>query len=235
MVSLEKTTLYLIILFGLSTSIFSQNEKNTENRLDTVFYKHNPRENIIGLNIGFSGMATGGILKNKAGSAIFTAHIGITYNHYFTNWLAINTGFILHTELYSKLEQDLPSGAKLIDYMKTPFCFTIPVGVNFNIPGAEWLYIGVGLNVNIPIANLKSMTAQNYADIGKVFIGIPIDLGVDLMKPNRGGSRLFLRVTPTFHKETVFAPVGLVWQYNWRVTPPKIKPVVVPVPVIIVK
>lgn len=223
MLSIKKISLFFIVLVVLSTNIFAQNYDN----------KYYPQDNIIGVSVGFGGMADVGIFKNRAGSAIATAHIGITYNHYFDNYLAVNTGFMFHSELYTKLKQDLPSGAKLINYMKAPFCLTIPVGFSFNIPRMEWLYMGAGVNMNIPIANMNS-TQSRTKEI--LFVGIPVDLGVDFMKYNISGFRLFLRVTPTFHKEGVFAPIGLVWQYNWKVTPPKpkVKRVVVPPPPVII-
>jgi hypothetical protein len=75
--------------------------------------------------------------------------------------------------------------------------------------------LGVNVAINIPIADLLRPRDQDFSSRGDVFISLPIDLGFDFIKSGRGGPRVFLRVTPTFHKGGMTVPVGLVWQiYN---------------------
>jgi hypothetical protein len=53
---------------------------------------------------------------------------------------------------------------------------------------------------------------------GDFFVGLPIDIGFDSVKPGRGGGRFFFRITPEFHKKGVAVPIGFIWQiYNWKI------------------
>ena len=203
---------FLVIIIGLNTiPIFAQEEQ--ENELDNAPQKkHQFLDNYFGVGIGVGGMR-----MNDNG--IFTADLGVSYDFYLHEWVSINTGLLFHTEIYSDhnlLTNDEP--------MITPFCFTIPFGVHFNIPKVEWLYTGVSVAINIPIADLRSPRDQDFSSRGNIFVSLPIDLGFDFIKPGRGGSRVFFRVTPTFHKGGMTVPVGLVWQiYNWRAFTPKVE------------
>jgi hypothetical protein len=53
---------------------------------------------------------------------------------------------------------------------------------------------------------------------GDFFVGLPIDIGFDLVKPGRGGGRFFFRITPEFHEKGTVLPIGFIWQmYNWKI------------------
>jgi len=198
-----------MIVIGLSTTpVFAQEDEAQI----APQRKHQQLATYFGLSAGVGGMKT-----NDNG--IFTADLGVTFGFYALDWMSINTGLLFHTELYS--DHNLLTGN---EPMVTPFCFTIPFGVHFNIPGLEWLYTGVNVAINIPIADLQSPRDQDFSSRGNVFISLPIDLGFDFIKPGRGGPRVLFRVTPTFHKGGMTVPVGLVWQiYNWRVFTPKVE------------
>jgi len=200
---------FIMIAIGLfTTPVFAQ-EDEAQIALQR---KHQQFATYFGLSAGVGGMKT-----NDNG--IFTADLGVTFGFYALDWMSINTGLLFHTELYS--DHNLLTGN---EPMVTPFCFTIPFGVHFNIPGLEWLYTGVNVAINIPIADLQSPRDQDFSSRGNVFISLPIDLGFDFIKPGRGGPRVLFRVTPTFHKGGMTVPVGLVWQiYNWRVFTPKVE------------
>jgi hypothetical protein len=202
----------LIIVIGLTiTPVFAQ--KGLENEAEnTPQKKHQFLDNYFGVGVGVGGM-------RMYDNGIFTAALGVSYDFYLHDWLSINTGLLFHTEMYS--DQNLLTDS---EPMVTPLCFTIPFGVHFNIPGIEWLYSGVNVAVNIPIADLRSPGDPDFSSRGNVFVSLPIDLGVDFIKPGRGGPRVFFRVTPTFHKGGIAVPVGLVWQiYNWKVFSQKIE------------
>ena len=201
---MKKLSWFLLLIIGLIMPVFAQG-------------KHQQFDMYFGLSLGAAGMKT-----NDNG--IFTADFGVNYGFYFFNRVSINTGILFHTELYSN--HNMLTGT---DPMQTPLCFTIPIGFHFNIPKAEWLYTGVSFAVNIPIADFRSSSASvnRHGEVsgGKspftadsVFFSLPIDIGIDMIKPGRGGSRLLFRVTPAFYKGGTIVPLGIIWQiYNWRV------------------
>jgi hypothetical protein len=207
---MKKQFVFLMIVAVFATSVFAQNETEDISENEPL-KKHQFLDNYFGVSVGAAGMKT-------SDHGIFTADIGVAYGFYLHEWVSINTGLLFHTEIYS--DKNLLTGN---DPMVTPLCFTIPFGVHFNIPKAEWLYTGVNVAINIPIADFRS--GEQDAFSGKdVFISLPVDLGFDFIKPGRGGSRAFLRVTPTFHNGGVAVPVGFVWQiYNWKVFAPKVE------------
>jgi hypothetical protein len=204
---------FLLLVAVFATPIFAEDESP-----NTVQNKHRQFDQYFGLSIGGGGM-------RMNGSTVITTDVGVTYNVYLFNWFSLNAGFIFHKELGER--QFTPNG--------NTFCFTVPLGVHFNIPKAEWLYAGINFAVNIPIVDMNSPNDQNIFTQNDTFFSMPIDLGFDFMKPGRGGSRLLLTVTPTFYNGGTSVPVGIVWQiYNWKVFAPKVEVNVPPPPVIIV-
>jgi hypothetical protein len=188
--------------------VSAQNEPDIPE--DTPLKKHQFPDNYFGVAVGFGGIRT-------FDRGIITGALGVSYDFYPRDWISINSGFLLHTELYQ--DKNLAS----------PLCFTIPFGVHFNIPKIEWLYTGVNMAVNIPIADLQSPEKRGVFTQDDVFISLPLDFGFDFIKPGRGGPRAFFRITPTFHKGGITAPLGLVWQiYNWKVFAKKVDIKIVP-------
>jgi len=213
---MKKLFIFLMCVAILATSVFAQNEEESIGE-NNQLKKHQFLDQYFGLNIGASGMRT-------SGHGIFTANLGVNYDFYLHEWVSLNTGFLLHTEFY--FNHNLLTNH---DPMVIPMCFTIPFGVYINIPKVEWLYTGVSVAVNIPIANLQSPKfvtqpeKQNVFGDSSVFISLPIDLGFDFIKHGRGGTRALIRVSPTFHKGGITVPVGFVWQiYNWKVFSKKV-------------
>ena len=206
---MKKLFVFLLIAIAFGMPVFGQND--AEVVLENVpVKKHQFLDNYFGVGIGAAGMKTGDY-------GIFSADLGVSYGFYLHEWISINTGLLFHTEIYS--------GKNLLtanEPILTPLCFTIPFGVHFNIPKIEWLYTGVSIAVNIPIAGFGS-GGQNVFPGNNVFISLPIDLGFDFIKPGKGGSRVFFRITPTFHNEGTAFPIGFVWQiYNWKVFAKKV-------------
>ena len=201
----------LMILTGLSAQVFAQVEMDgsVHAELGTT-KKHLAFSHYLGPSLGM------GAMKMNNG-AICTFDIGASYNFYIFEWLSINGSVITHMELYTNQPTDstrmVPAG--------NPFCITIPIGVHFNIPGIEWLYTGISFALNFPMFDMNS-PHNVYSSESELFFSLPIDLGLDLIKPDKGGSRIFLRVTPTFHNNGIAVPVGLVWQiHNWRIAAQK--------------
>jgi hypothetical protein len=83
--------------------------------------------------------------------------------------------------------------------------------------------VGAGVNFNIPLTsmtkNFERVSGVEMPDTkGAFFFTLPVDLGFDLVKAKDGGARFFFRFTPTFLKEGVLLPLGVVWQiYNFRI------------------
>jgi len=208
---MRKPFMFLLIIAIFIMPVFAQDEPENISE-NAPLKKHQFLDNYFGVSIGAAGMKT-----NNHG--IFTANIGVSYDFYLHDWVSINTGFLLHTELYS--DHNLLTGN---EPMVTPMCFTIPFGVHLNIPKVEWLYTGVNVAINIPIADLQSPREEDVYTKNDVFISLPIDLGFDFIKSGKGGPRAFFRIAPTFHKGGMAVPVGFVWQiYNWKVFNKKVE------------
>jgi hypothetical protein len=210
---MKKIFCWLVLANIITPAIFSQTEKPSI---------HQPFDVLIGLNIGFGGMETGNITHKKAGTLVISADLGVTGDFYIFNWLSVTTGLLLHPEGHLILDSDISEingeSFSLTDYAATPICLTIPISTHINIPHVEWLYAGLGLHINMPVASLLGSANLDVDTKGGVFLSLPIDLGFDLIKADKGGARFFFRVTPTFLEKGVVVPVGFIWQiHNWKV------------------
>ena len=191
----------LLIIAGIIAPVFAQEETD-----DVAVKKHQAFSHYLGPSLGF------GAMKMNEG-AIFTFGIGASYNFYVLDWLSISGGVIAHQEIYS----NQPTDSTRMVLAGNPFCITVPIGLHINIPNMEWLYTGISFALNFPMFNINS-PQDTYSPEKELFFSVPFDFGLDLIKPGQGGSRIFARITPTFHKGTIAVPVGLVWQvYNWKI------------------
>ena len=207
---MKKFLILFIIVIGLTSIVFAQDEEEAEIAVNQA--KHQAFSNYFGINIG------GGAMKLNDGT-IFTANFGISYDFYLFPWFSISSGILFHQELY----QNQPTDSNRFVPEGNPFCFTIPIGVHFNMPNAEWLYTGINFAFNIPITNANSPSTQDAYTINDVFYSMPVHLGFDFINAGKGGSRLFFKITPTFYNGGVSVPVGFVWQiYNWRIYTPNV-------------
>jgi hypothetical protein len=208
---LKRGILILIITAVLAGNLSAQEKSNAGSR-------HQSFDMLLGFDFGFGLTPNiGGMFNLKKGNYAVIADIGINYDFYLLNWLSFNTGLLLHEDVYLLLEQDLSNGTKLADVVAAPTCLTIPFAAHINVPALDWLYAGVGLNLNIPLfSTLKG--SPGWDPKGDFFIGLPIDLGFDLTKPNTSNGRFFFRVTPEFHKRGTVVPIGFIWQTNnWKI------------------
>ncbi|MDR1315864.1 MAG: hypothetical protein LBK13_03225 [Spirochaetales bacterium] len=217
----KKGLLVLVLAGVLAGVIFAQEE----NKTPAAVHKHQPFDMLLGLNYGlgitpnigdWANVLGGGDTFPKGNYAL-AFDFGLTYEFYIFNWLSANTGLLLHPDIYLILDQDLNSDdIELTDIAASPFCLTIPIAAHVNIPKVEWLYAGIGLSLNIPISGIFDGLAGTDTK-GDFFVGLPIDLGFDFIRPGRGGMRFFFRITPEFHEKGTAVPIGFIWQiYNWK-------------------
>jgi hypothetical protein len=188
-------------------------------------HKHEPFDMLLGINVGLGITPNIGSLMSISedsipkGNYAITFDFGLTFDYYLFNWLSFSTGLILHPDIYVLLDQDISNVNSFTDIVSTPICLTIPFTAHVNVPKVEWLYAGIGLNLNIPTASLlDSVAVPGFDTKGKFFVGLPIDIGFDFIKAGKGGSRFFFRITPEFHEKGTTLPIGFMWQaYNFRI------------------
>jgi hypothetical protein len=209
--------LALVLASVLVGGIFAQER-------DPAAAKHQSFDMLLGLNLGigvspnmgelFSAISDSRIPK---GNYAMIFDFGLTYDFYLFNWLSFNTGLLLHPDVYLILSQDLENVDNFTDIAATPLCLTIPLAAHINVPKVEWLYAGIGLSLNFPIVGMFDGLAEIDTK-GDFFVGLPIDIGFDFVKPGRGGGRFFFRITPEFHEKGTALPIGFIWQiYNWKI------------------
>jgi len=215
--------LVIVLALGISgTAAFAQE------------HRHEPFDVLLGLNFGMGITPNIGNLFTISENTIPSGNyalffdFGLTADFYLFSWLSFNSGMLLHPDIYVILGQELKNIENFTDVAASPLCLTIPLMAHINIPKVEWLYAGLGVNLNFPILGLLDAAAGAFADEkggpttfdtkGDFFVGLPIDVGFDFIKPGRGGMRFFFRVTPEFHTGGVAVPIGFMWQiFNWRI------------------
>lgn len=178
--------------------------------------RHKGGDILLGIDLG-AGF-TGNIFRMighdtiSSGSYALAGEAGFNLDFYLFSWLSVNSGIFASPGAYVYV----PSGGNIdtddfFNWAKTPVCLTIPAMVHINFPFLDFLYLGIGLNFNFPVT---AIPVDGVSNKGKFFVGMPIDLGFDFIKAGRGGGRLFLRITPEFHKED-HRPV--VWSLMWQI------------------
>jgi hypothetical protein len=104
--------------------------------------------------------------------------------------------------------------------MRTPISLTIPLSAHVNMPGLEWLYLGAGVNFNIPLFSLLDTARPSNVDLpdtkGDPYISLPIDLGVDFNAGSRF-NRLLFRVTPHFFEPDTLITFGIMFQSSTKI------------------
>jgi hypothetical protein len=216
----KKSILVLVLAVFVAGGVFAQEASETPE----VVHKHQPFDMLLGLNFGLGLTPNIGDFFDVAdedgmpkGNYALAFDFGLTYDFYLYNWLSFNTGLLMHPDIYLILDQDFKGVTSFTDIASAPFCLTIPLAAHVNIPKVEWLYVGIGLSLNIPLFGMLD-SVGSIDTKGDFFVGLPIDIGFDSVKPGRGGGRFFFRITPEFHKKGVAVPIGFIWQiYNWKI------------------
>ena len=207
-----KKGLIVLVLFAfLSGSLFAQ--------------KHLAGDMLLGIDLGMGvtpSISKVGGDSIPSGNYAITFDFGLNFDYYMFKWLSLSSGIFTHAGIY--LLWDKPYSLIFLgddnftDWAKTPICFTLPIMAHINVPVIEWLYLGAGLTLNFPVSSMLDRDLPGIDTKGDFYLGIPIDLGFDLVKAGKGGSRFFFRVTPEIHKGGTPILIGFMWQiYNFRI------------------
>jgi len=191
---------------------------------DAETHKHQAGDMLVGIDAGL-GVTTniGDFFKNTnipKGNYAFVFEAGVHYDYYLSSLLSATTGLLYRNDIYFITDKDQNAGFN--EVAKMPFCFTVPIEFHVNIPDLEWLYAGVGVNLNLAFATpagqgtYKGRSADDWRG-DRFFVGLPIDLGFDFIRAGHGGPRIFFRITPEFHSNGTVLPLGVLCQFwNWR-------------------
>jgi hypothetical protein len=222
-----KCNIFILLLLLAGGIVFAQ--------ADT--HRHEPFDMLLGFNVGagagwtpgfFDAFKEGDPTAIKAGNINAAVSVGLNYDLYLFPWLSLSTGLSLRPMAALVLKEDATnfniddlSEWEDIVIVRNPISLTFPVQVHVNIPRVEWLYLGAGVSINIPVEKIDISSVIDdggLAERGRTFISIPVDLGFDFIKPGRGGSRLFFRYEPSFLESDVMVNTfGFVWQiYNFK-------------------
>jgi hypothetical protein len=209
-----------LLIFVLTGTVFS-----------AELFKHQRGDMYAGINLGigftsnlFNVFSAGDSFPR--GNYALTFDLGLSYGYYQTEWLSFNAGLLAHFGMYAFLRQDLQLKANtgFMDIAAVPVSLAIPLAAHINIPYVSFLYAGIGVSLNIPVISLLNSNSDDPEDprqpdmSGDVFLGLPIDLGFDLMPEDSGGMRFFFRITPEFHRNGTVVPIGFVWQiFNLKI------------------
>jgi len=200
--------LFLIIVILL---LFTGNVFSTE-------HKHEKFDMLLGLGLG-EGISPNLLLffildQELQNDYALYVEFGLNFDFYINKYLSINSGLLYRMNMYGYSYIDKDTGEDS-DGVALPLCLTFPFAIHLNIPRMEFLYVGVGVHFNVPLFGLFE-SYLDYDTRGKPFIGIPIDLGFDFMRPGGEGPRLFLRIIPEIHRQNTVVPVGVFVQFNNR-------------------
>ncbi|MDR2600924.1 MAG: hypothetical protein LBC53_00510 [Spirochaetaceae bacterium] len=206
---MKKIAIMLIAAVVLHGAVFAQEEAAEEPvaKKETI---HKQGDMLLSIDFGLHGAYSGTPFELKKGSLLFAAEAGAGFDYYALDFLSVSSGLFVHESLSLYLKNDIleSSNIDLGDILKTPFCLSIPIRAHVNIPGAEFLYVGLGLQFNIPLFSIleasvdeKELSDAGLDTKGSMFLNMPIDLGFDFIKKGASkGARLTFRIVPTFFK-----------------------------------
>jgi hypothetical protein len=219
---MKKMAGIMFLVVGLSSVGFAQESSSAVSGRATD-HRYAPYDMLLGFTGGMDIHWSGNAFGLNEGSFVFNGYAGANFDMYFLNWLSASSGLFLleHMSLILKEDFSMNPSLSVTDVMQTPICLTIPVAVHVNVPRAEWLYLGAGVNFNIPLFNLLSTIPEaRNADLpdtkGSFFMSVPVDIGIDMEKRN-GSHRFVVRVIPHFLKADTLVTVGFMYQKNARI------------------
>jgi hypothetical protein len=209
---MKKMASVVVLAAVLSSFGFAQEEPASE-----VVHKYNPYDMLLGFSGGGGFNMKGSALELKRNSYfIVDAYVGMNYDFYILNWFSASTGLYVYEVMSANIPSDLPDGVALADVMRTPISITFPLSAHVNMPGLEWLYLGVGVNFSIPIFSLSVGSPDLPDTKGDPYVSLPIDLGVDFTMGDKP-KRILFRVTPYFFETGTLVTFGIMFQNNMKV------------------
>jgi len=210
------TLTVFILIFVLTGSVFSAEQP-----------RHQRGDMYAGLNLGvgftpslFNTISVGDSFPR--GTYALTFDLGMSYDYYQTGWLSFSAGLSAHFGMYAFLPSPMQVGPNVgfQDIAAIPASLTIPLSAHINVPYLDFLYAGIGVSLNVPVFSLlASDDPESIRQLEEdVFLGMPIDIGFDLMSEDSGGMRIFFRITPEIHRNGTVVPIGFVWQiFNLKI------------------
>lgn len=208
----KKIIVALILIALFSGSVFGLNNKHESGNM------------LLGIDLGVGVTPSMYNVKENTiptGNYAVAFDVGLNFDYYLFNWLSLSSGIFMHSGIYLFLDKPLDTivtNTKFTDWVTTPVCFTLPIMAHFNIPVVDFLYLGAGLTLNFPVSSMLDSQLPGIDTKGKFYLGLPIDLGFDFIKPGRGGARFFFRITPEIHEPGTPVLVGFMWQiYNFKI------------------
>jgi hypothetical protein len=249
-----KRGIFILMMLLLGSVIFAQGtmivveetpaaakQAESGQKVTKKLHRHNSFDMLLGINVGLGAGWSGNKLPDilwtdevdvKKGDVNMAASVGLNYDLYFFHWLSISTGISLRPMLAVVLREDkIPFrlGDQADDstvIIRNPVSLTFPLQFHINVPFAEWLYLGAGVNINIPVENFNLLSSlikydEGSAKRGVTFFSIPIDIGFDSIKPGKGGSRFFFRYERSYldslsflDSDAIINTYGFIWQLH---------------------
>jgi hypothetical protein len=210
---MKKMASFVVLAVVLSSFGFAQEKPASE-----TAHRYKPFDMLLGFSAGGGFNMKGRPFELEQDSFfIVDAYAGVNYDFYILNWLSASTGLYAYEVVSMNNKADLSnSDLTASDVMRTPFALTIPLSAHVNMPGLEWLYLGAGMNFNIPLFSLLASNPNIPDTKGDPYISLPIDVGFDF---TAGGSlwRILFRATPHFFKPDTLVTFGLMVQRNIKI------------------
>jgi hypothetical protein len=177
-----------------------------------------PFDMLLGLSSGAGINMGGDPFSQKKGFFIMNADLGVSYDFYVFSWLSAGSGLFLHLHASEVLKEDIDKNSyfSFIDGLWVPLCITLPLMAHINVPHAEWLYVGAGLNVNIPLFNLMETVSLPDSPSNAVFLSVPIEVGIDFATA-RSPKRFVLRIMPNMLESGTLLSFGFMYQSSSRI------------------
>jgi hypothetical protein len=212
----KKVFLILVLVVLITSGVFA---------LD---HKHEGFDMLLGIGWGLDV----GAHKDYADdvSVQLDTNFGVNYDFYIFPWLSASTALLFGPSVAFSMGGDSFS-------LNGGMYLTIPFSGHINIPFVEWLYLGAGVGLNIPLSDLNVTSDDGSVSAtikAKYFTSLPIDIGFDFAKKEkRAGGRLLFRIIPNIHPEYTWDSSALVWKedgkkvimtygifwqfYNWKI------------------
>ncbi|MDR0638606.1 MAG: hypothetical protein LBG27_06875 [Spirochaetaceae bacterium] len=210
---MKKVISVVFLAVVLSSFGFAQEKPASE-----TAHRYKPLDMLLGFSGGGGFNMKGNAFELEQDSyLIIDAYAGVNYDFYMLYWLSASTGLYVYEVMSINNKADLSdSNLTVADIIRTPVALTLPLSAHVNMPGLEWLYLGAGINFNIPLFSLTAGQSDLPDTKGDPYISVPIDIGVDF-KAGSSLKRVLFRVTPHLFEPDTLVTFGLMFQNNIKI------------------